>query len=65
MSEDGADAGEQHRDGLRSGLGAAHGGAEPPSPAGRAWEDKLPPQTVLIHLFMLVSFHLRFISLPS
>lgn len=38
---------------------------EEPSPACRAWEDKLPPQTFPIHLFMLVGFHLCFIALPS
>lgn len=65
MQEDGADGREEHGHSLDSGLGAVHNGAEPPSPACRAWEDTLPLQTLLIHLFMLVTFHLCFITLPS
>lgn len=65
MREDGAGVRERHWDSPDSGLGTPLSGAEPPSPACRAWEDKLPPQTVLINLFMLVSFHLCFITLPS
>lgn len=65
MQEDGADVREQHRDSLDSALGAVHNSAELPSPVCRTWEDKLPPQTLLIHLFMLVSFNLCSSTLPS
>jgi len=65
MQEEGADLRGQHGDSLDPGLRAVHSSAEPRRPARRVWEDKLAPQIIRSHLFMLVSFHLCFITLPS